>query len=55
MSAASSAKYVADALRKAIEVAGTRPKVMHSDRVSQYISNEYKETAGKIQSVYSIS
>lgn len=47
------AKHVADALRKAIEAAGTRPKVIHSDRGSQYISNEYKETAGEIQRSYS--
>lgn len=47
------AKHVVEAVRKAIETAGTRPKVIHSDRGSQYISNEYKEIMGEIQRSYS--
>lgn len=47
------AKHVANAVRKAIEAGGRSPKVIHSDRGSQYISNEYKEIVGKIQRSYS--
>jgi len=47
------AKYVADAVKKAIKTAGTSPKILHSDRGCQYISNEYKKATSDIQRSYS--
>ena len=44
------AKYVVETVRKAIVSTGSRPKVIHSDRGSQYTSIEYKRITNGIES-----
>ena len=47
------AKYVVETVRKAIVSTGSRPKVIHSDRGSQYTSIEYKRITNGIERSYS--
>ena len=47
------AKYVVETVRKAIVSTGSRPKVIHSDRGSQYTSIEYELITNGIERSYS--
>jgi len=47
------AKYVVNAVEKAIAISGKRPKVIHSDRGVQYTSSMYKTVTEGIQKSYS--